>query len=84
MSMPVAVFDMIVIVAHNKFIRKILLMHVQVAMLETVTWDWHVLDASTAGAKPARPSLDVARSLKRRYVAVGLTRFFRQQMSLHA
>ena len=37
-------------------------------MLETVAWDWYVLDAAnaSAGAAPQRPSLDVVRALKRR------------------
>ena len=35
-------------------------------MLETIAWDWYVLDAASASAAPQRPSLDVARALKRR------------------
>ena len=40
--------------------------HAQVAMLETVAWQWYVLDPASAHAAPQRPSLDTARSLKRR------------------
>jgi hypothetical protein len=43
-----------------------LTLHAKVAMLETIAWEWYILDAANEGAPPQRPSLDVSRSLKRR------------------
>jgi hypothetical protein len=43
-----------------------LTLRAKVAMLETIAWEWYILDAANEDAPPQRPSLDVSRSLKRR------------------